>query len=222
MCDVCGGTGFYVLDVPPGDPDFGRAILCPKCGRQKIAGAVQHTVRKLFGGPGDAGINFAQSLPFQPALQQAAEWGREAEHGFALLSGKWGCGKSHLARAIVTRSIANGRSGLFVTAEDMMRRIREGFDKKDGEEVQRILRAVSTLVIDEVDEVGNSEWARGTFAAIINARYEDAGQALTVMTTNKLPAELDGYLLSRLRDRRWGRIFQFWGDDVLDMREVIE
>ncbi len=178
-------------------------------------------VSKLFGGAGDHGVNFAQAMPFQPALQEAERWGREAEHGFALLSGVYGCGKSYLARAIVARSIANGRSALFVTVEDMMARIRAGFDKKDGEEVQRILRVLDTLVIDEVDRVGNSEWARGTFAAIINARYEEAGQALTVMTTNRLPAELDGYLLSRLRDRRHGRIFQFWGDGVVDMRGVI-
>jgi hypothetical protein len=34
-CAVCGGRGSVTLNLPPGDPDFGRAIPCPRCGGQQ-------------------------------------------------------------------------------------------------------------------------------------------------------------------------------------------
>jgi len=30
-CVVCGGRGSVTLNLPPGDPDYGRAIPCPRC-----------------------------------------------------------------------------------------------------------------------------------------------------------------------------------------------
>ncbi len=30
-CAVCGGRGCVTLNLPPGDPDYGRAIPCPRC-----------------------------------------------------------------------------------------------------------------------------------------------------------------------------------------------
>jgi len=30
-CTVCGGRGRVTLNLPPGDPDYGRAIPCPRC-----------------------------------------------------------------------------------------------------------------------------------------------------------------------------------------------
>lgn len=30
-CAVCGGRGYVTLNLPPGDPDYGRAIPCPRC-----------------------------------------------------------------------------------------------------------------------------------------------------------------------------------------------
>jgi hypothetical protein len=34
-CAVCGGRGVVTLNLPHGDPDYGRTIPCPRCGGQQ-------------------------------------------------------------------------------------------------------------------------------------------------------------------------------------------
>lgn len=112
-------------------------------------------------------INFEKLLPI---------FGATDRNGLMLI-GSVGTGKTHLASAIVN-AIPRDYSKLYFTAQEMLGKIRAGFDA----DFISLLKNVSLLVIDDIGKEKSTEWAVAALFEIINARYEKC--LPTIVTSN--------------------------------------
>jgi chromosomal replication initiation ATPase DnaA len=78
--------------------------------------------------------------------------------------------------------------------------------------------SLPVLCIEEVDRVNLTGWARETLHRLLDARYNQRRELLTVLASNLAPEQLPadfGYLASRMRG---GQVVEVAG---LDMRPAI-
>lgn len=121
-----------------------------------------------------------------------------------MLVGPYGCGKTHLAAAILHRCAEYGLPGMFVVVPELLARIRTSFRTNDGkaEEIIDAAKTSKLLILDDLGAEKTSEWVTEQLYMIINYRYEH--MLPTVITTNNTGAELEQELgrrtLSRLAE----------------------
>lgn len=119
-----------------------------------------------------------------------------------LMSGTVGCGKSHLAVAILKGVIEKGYSGLYYNSPDLMRDIRATFDKDSEVREDDLLEEVTTtdlLVFDDVGAENVTGFVLDRFYLIINERYE--GCKPVIITTNLDEPTLENRLGKRIVSR---------------------
>ena len=89
--------------------------------------------------------------------------------------------------------------------------IRIAYDERENKMTELVRRmewwtSLDVLAIDELDKVGQTDWARERIFQLLDARYQSAirQEALTVIAANyQSPDELSGYLKSRIEDNRF-------------------
>jgi DNA replication protein DnaC len=98
--------------------------------------------------------------------------------------------------------------------------IRLAFDEQEHKTTDLIRRmdfwiSRDVLFLDELDKCNSTEWAQERMFQLLDQRYTRAirEEALTVIASNKANAMLDGYLNSRLQDRRLGPVIHLNGHD---------
>jgi len=121
-----------------------------------------------------------------------------------VFSGKPGTGKSHLAIAIL-REVMKSGSGLYTSAIDAVRMVRDTWRKnseKSETEVLRVLASVDLLVLDEVGVQYGTEAEQVTLFDIIDKRYRDMMPMilLTNMGTKGMREFLGDRSYDRLRE----------------------
>jgi DNA replication protein DnaC len=119
-----------------------------------------------------------------------------------LMSGPVGCGKSHLAVAMLKEIIAKGYSGLYYNSPDLLRDIRATFDNKNELTEDDLLEEVTStdlLVFDDIGAERSSEFVLDRFYLIINERYE--GCKPVIVTTNLNEIEMEDRLGKRIVSR---------------------
>src|SRR6266705_5821146 len=102
VCPICKGAGRLRIDVPYGDPSFGKSILCPCAEERQISLRRQQRrqAANLDAFHNSAFKTFHANLPgVQKAFQTSVEFAASPQ-GWLLLTGPSGCGKTHLATAI--------------------------------------------------------------------------------------------------------------------------
>lgn len=121
--------------------------------------------------------------------------------------GPTGTGKTALICAMMKeRSLAKAgyaKDCLFVTAEDMVDRIRDSFNRPDGTSFEDSLvtryKTVQILAIDDLGADKPSEWTVSKISQIINYRY---GMMLpTYISSNVEPGKLAENLSERIASR---------------------
>lgn len=119
-----------------------------------------------------------------------------------ILRGPYGCGKTHLAAAILHRLAEKGIAGLFVVVPELLEAIRSGFNQQNDKATASIeqLKEAPLLVLDDLGAEKMTDWAREQIFIIINRRYEN--MLPTVITTNYNTAEL----VERLGQRTVSRL----------------
>jgi DNA replication protein DnaC len=202
VCPVCKGAQRLRIDVPYGDPSFGKSILC-SClkDRQKILR--QQQLRQA------ADIDTFRDCTFKtfdyriPGVQEAVRISLAyALHpqGWLLFVGPCGCGKTHLAAAIANQCLEKGISVFFTTVPDLLDTLRAALDVPERyTQLYAWIREVEMLVLDDLGAQQQSAWSN-----------EKLLQLLEYRTTNALPTiitaipkefqELDERLRSRLAD----------------------
>lgn len=119
-----------------------------------------------------------------------------------LMTGGVGCGKSHLAVAILREVIFKGYSGLYYNSPDLLRDIRATFDRNSEITEDDLLEEVTTtdlLVFDDVGAENSTQFVLDRFYLVINERYEACKPV--IVTTNLNLEELENRLGERIVSR---------------------
>jgi len=136
------------------------------------------------------------------ALESCRSYAEQPED-WLILTGVYGCGKTHLAAAIANRRSASGESVLFIVVPDLLDHLRATFSPSSQERFdQRFeeVRKAPLLVLDDLGTESASPWAREKLYQLFNHRY--AARLPTVITTAKTSEEWDPRLRTRMLDKR--------------------
>jgi len=211
-CPRCGGTGFVRYQVPPDHPLFGRAIPCV-CKQRELAerratqlrhqGNIQHLGRMTFE-TFEAGDYSSTQVAYnlQDAKETAQAFAAQPE-GWLLITGDFGCGKTHLAAAIANERIRLGQQVYFEVAPDLLDHLRATFAPNSAvtySERFEDVRNCELLILDDLGTQNTTPWAVEKLYQIINYRYN--ATLPTVITTNQTPADMDPRLASRLLNQQ--------------------
>ena len=210
-CHICDDAGFLRRNVPPGHPDFGKAFPC-HCNQPDPEHITQILIElSRLPLPTRERCRF-QTWRTVPPLGRAAEAARrfaegEVEHPFLTLVGPPGTGKSHLALAIGWEWVEQRRGTvIYWRAEDLLDALRAGYDRDNKTatpDTYLTLHAVTNcdlLILDDLGETGQTEYADRKLDQVIDARY--INRRRTVMTTNATDEEMPERLADRLHEGR--------------------
>jgi DNA replication protein DnaC len=121
--------------------------------------------------------------------------------GWLLLTGAYGCGKTHLAAAIVNEAIARGHAALFLTTPDLLDHLRASFNPESDLPYDSLfdrIREAPLLVLDDLGAQSSTAWAQEKLFQLLNHRYNR--RLPTVVTTNQRLEDIEPRIRSRLQD----------------------
>jgi DNA replication protein DnaC len=170
-------------------------------------------------------INFKRrnNLPLEQqdnldeAYRVAFDFAKNPE-GWLVFMGQTGCGKTHLAAAIVNYRYEAGKPALFVVVPEFLDHLRSTFSpdsKVSYDEVFEIVKTAPLLVLDDFGEQSTTPWAREKLYQMLNYRYNS--RLPTVVTTrysfDELLGEVDSAISSRLVDGQTSVPFNIMAPD---------
>lgn len=216
-CPECGGVGYLRFDVPFGHPQFGKLERCPRALVRAMTQAVRtgdldprlgltpDELRDLSWRMVRSGVNQADQA--SNVAQKAYMQG----HGMIFLYGGYGQGKSLILKIAVATALNEGKRAAYANMAGVLDDIRMAYDERENKMTELVRRiewwtSLDVLAIDELDKVGNTDWAKERLFQLLDARYQRAvrQQSLTLIAANyQRLDELSGYLRSRIEDNRF-------------------
>ncbi len=150
------------------------------------------------------------------AFDAAVAYARHPD-GWLVLVGDYGCGKTHLAAAIATFTLAERDMGpIFAVVPDLLDYLRTTFSPDSDvsyDDRFNAFRGADLLILDDLGTENATPWAREKLFQIINHRYNE--RAPLVVTTNDLD-RVDPRIRSRLCDWQLSRHVYIDADDYRD------
>ena len=141
------------------------------------------------------------------ALNLAREFA-ESPDSWLVFQGVNGCGKTHLAAAIVNYRYQQQQPALFIVVPDFLDHLRSTFSPDSRVSYDQLFETVKNaplLVLDDFGKQTTTPWAQEKLYQVINYRYN--ANLPMVVTTNCSTEELDSPILSRFLDPRISLIF---------------
>ena len=217
-CALCQGARYVRLSVPFDHPDFGKVVPC-RCAADESGAARADRLARY------SNIGALSRLTFANLIARGRSTGaREQEQykrcvddarafadtpdGWLLLSGASGCGKTHIAAAIVNRLLERGEPALFVVVPDLLDHLRSAYQpgaEVGYDELFERVRNAPLLVLDDLGTQAPTPWAQEKLFQLINHRFNT--RLPTVVTTNLLPERIDERLRTRLTDASIARVY---------------
>jgi DNA replication protein DnaC len=139
-------------------------------------------------------------------LEAAREFA-ERPRGWLVITGPFGCGKTHLAAAIANYRSDLGHLPMFVSVPDLLDHLRATFGPYSNVTLDRRFEEIRTaplLILDDLGTQSMTSWGREKLYQLFNYRY--LAELPTVITTPEFKDEMDARLLSRMQDTRLSRI----------------
>lgn len=144
--------------------------------------------------------------PGQESLKQALSSAKvfsAAPSGWFVLTGVPGCGKTHLAMAIINERLRLGEAALFAFVPDLLDYLRLTFSPQSRVTYDQLfeeVRTASLLVLDDLGAQSSTPWAEEKLYQILVYRYEM--MLPTVITIRGYIEDLPEAVRSRLMDQR--------------------
>ncbi len=220
-CPICKGAGWIRVEVPVGDPFFGRAIKC-ECLIAKLEQQRFEELQRMSALDPFRDKTFENFDPRVPGTQEAYEAARRFArdpHGWLVLRGGYGCGKTHLAAAIANEAARHNVQVLFHVVPDLLDHLRSAFAPTSTIQYDELFEGVRTshlLVLDDLGTESATPWAQEKLFQIINYRYNY--QFPTVITTNRRIDTIDERIQSRISDQALCRIVEITASDYRTLK----
>jgi len=202
VCPVCGGSGWKIVERE--GVSGAERCECAKEGRSErleesagIPPLYRNASFDSFQIPKDNDLAARDlSAICQTVLNYAHEFPTGARPGL-LLIGEPGSGKTHLAVAALRRIIAKGFQGVFFDYQNLLDRIRSGFDPNSGtsdREAYRVALDAEVLLLDDLGAHRVLPWIEDVVTAVITHRCNNR---LALIATTNLPDTEAGDRVSR-------------------------
>ncbi len=131
-CPICHGIGFFRRELPITDPDFGKIEIC-RCRQEEVTRNAhrqlyqfanleslrQYTFDSFKPEGKDGTLSQVESLSLEGAFNSCRRFAGHLD-GWLLITGQYGCGKTHLAAAIANQAVSLGVPTLFLTVPDLL------------------------------------------------------------------------------------------------------
>ena len=140
----------------------------------------------------------------EDALNAAFAFAEKPED-WLVLSGTYGCGKTHLAASIANYRAGLGDPPLFIEVSDLLDHLRSTFDPTSPIRYDRLfdeIRTAPLLVLDDLGAQSATPWAKEKLFQLINHRYN--AELSTVITAAKESLDqhyVDERILTRMSDK---------------------
>lgn len=124
--------------------------------------------------------------------------------GWLVLTGPYGCGKTHLAAAIANTLADRGNPPLFIMVPDLLDHLRATFSPSSNTSYDHRfdeIRTASLLVLDDLGAQSTSPWAKEKLHQLFNHRY-NAELATVITVAVDMLESIDERLRVRLLDER--------------------
>jgi len=133
----------------------------------------------------------------------------EEPRGWLVMTGTYGCGKTHLAAAIGNYRKGMGDDPIFVVVPDLLDHLRATFSPSSNvsyDEMFNRVKEASILILDDLGTQSATPWAREKLYQIFNERYN--AKLPTVITMSCNLEDLDARIRSRMLDGRVCTIYE--------------
>ncbi len=198
-CERCGGTGWKIVEKE----GLSGAQRC-ECSYAARGEALLNRARIPSNYGGDNFDNFSnrgsnELKAIQGLLVRYCQDFPAADPPGLLLIGEPGCGKTHLAVAVLRRLIEHGFEGVFMDYQNLLDRIRSGYDPLSGESPRAAYEEAmeaEVLLLDDLGAHRVTDWVEDTVTSIITYRCNE--RKPLIATTNLPDAEMGGTLIERL------------------------
>ncbi len=140
---------------------------------------------------------------------RAAQEFAEHPRGWLVMTGTYGCGKTHLAAAIGNYRKGMGDNPIFVVVPDLLDHLRATFSPTSSTSYDDLFNRVKSapiLVLDDLGTQSATPWAREKLYQIFNERYN--AKLPTVITMSSNVEDLDARIRSRMLDTRVCMIYE--------------
>ena len=126
----------------------------------------------------------------------------EKPHGWLILAGTYGSGKTHLAASIANYQMEHaGHDVMLIVTPDLLDHLRATYSPQSTVSFDRRFEDIKTvpmLILDDLGTESASAWAKEKLFQLLNYRYQ--AMLPTVITTTATPDEIDPWLRTRMFD----------------------
>ncbi len=154
-----------------------------------------------------------QRQNLEAAFRLASDFAKSPD-GWLVFQGDNGCGKTHLAAAIVNYRYKIKEPAQFVVVPDFLDHLRSTFSPESKISYDQLFESVKStplLILDDFGKQTTTPWAQEKLYQVINYRYN--ALLPTVVTTNCSPDEIDSPIISRFADSKISVLFNITAPD---------
>ena len=208
QCAGCLDLGWYLLDVDPAHPEWGKPQRC-ECQRQSdLLNTAERTRRRLI--RIDGLLDEERKLRLSD-LAIAGDFGiahstviacLSRHAGFITLAGGTGTGKTVLLMGAVNQAREAGISAAYRRVSKFFQELRACYDSQDSDGFTDRWHTVTharVFALDEIDKWSPTPWAQERFDELIDDRYRARSQYMTLLAGNTLD-QIGAANESRIRD----------------------